>query len=132
LVHRAPADHLFTAGRQAGVTARVITVNRNRPAGPARAGAVCIESPDLVARPASLTRLVRAPGVAGLSGRPRGMSHQQSQQNRYLAEASMYQGEHLQVAAPFAGVLRDMGPPACSRRSRASRWPWSTRPAGIP
>ena len=57
----------------------------------------------------------RARELLGLSGLPDGeerRSQLQTQQNRYLAEASLYQGEQsrLQVAAPFAGVLRDMDP----------------------
>ena len=57
----------------------------------------------------------RAREMLGLSGLPDGEERRaqlQTQQNRYLAEASLYQGEQLrlQVAAPFAGVLRDMDP----------------------
>ena len=57
----------------------------------------------------------RARELLGLSGLPDGEERRaqlQTQQNRYLAEASLYQGEQarLLVAAPFAGVLRDMDP----------------------
>ena len=61
----------------------------------------------------------RARELLGLSGLPDGEERRaqlQTQQNRYLAEASLYQGEQtrLQVAAPFAGVLRDMDPQLAS------------------
>ncbi len=76
-----------------------------------------LESPDLRLGQQKATDQAdaRARELLGLSGLPDGeerRSQLQSQQNRYLAEASMYQGEQsrLQVAAPFAGVLRDMDP----------------------
>ena len=57
----------------------------------------------------------RARELLGLSGLPDGEERRaqlQTQQNRYLAEASLYQGEQtrLLVSAPFTGVLRDMDP----------------------
>lgn len=57
----------------------------------------------------------RARELLGLSGLPDGEERRaqlQMQQNRFLAEASVFKGEQLrlQVAAPFAGVLRDLDP----------------------
>ena len=76
-----------------------------------------LESPDLRLGQQKATdqASARARELLGLSGLPDGeerRSQLQTQQNRYLAEASLYQGEQsrLQVAAPFAGVLRDMDP----------------------
>ena len=76
-----------------------------------------LESPDLRLGQQKATdqASARARELLGLSGLPDGeerRSQLQTQQNRYLAEASLFQGEQsrLQVAAPFAGVLRDMDP----------------------
>ena len=84
---------------------------------PVRQGQVlfALESPELRLNQQKATDQAgaRARELLGLSGLPDGeerRSQLQTQQNRYLAEASLYQGEQsrLQVAAPFTGVLHDM------------------------
>lgn len=76
-----------------------------------------LESPDLTlnAQKATDQAGARARELLGLSGLPEGEDRRaqlQMQQNKFLAEASVFQGEQsrLQVAAPFAGVLRDLDP----------------------
>ena len=76
-----------------------------------------LESPDLRlgAQKATDQAGARARELLGLSGLPNGEDQRaqlQMQQNKFLAEARVYQGEQLrlQVAAPFAGQLRDLDP----------------------
>lgn len=76
-----------------------------------------LESPELRLGAQKATDLAgaRARELLGLSGLPNGEDQRaqiQMQQNKFLAEASVYQGEQLrlQVAAPFAGELRDLDP----------------------
>ena len=76
-----------------------------------------LESPDLRlgAQKATDQASARARELLGLSGLPNGEDQRaqlQMQQNKFLAEARVYQGEQLrlQVAAPFAGQLRDLDP----------------------
>jgi putative peptide zinc metalloprotease protein len=76
-----------------------------------------LESPDLRlgAQKATDQASARARELLGLSGLPNGEEQRaqlQMQQNKFLAEANVYQGEQLrlQVAAPFAGELRDLDP----------------------
>jgi putative peptide zinc metalloprotease protein len=76
-----------------------------------------LESPDLRlgAQKATDQAGARARELLGLSGLPYGEDQRaqlQMQQNKFLAEARVFQGEQLrlQVAAPFAGELRDLDP----------------------
>jgi putative peptide zinc metalloprotease protein len=76
-----------------------------------------LESPELRLGAQKATDLAsaRARELLGLSGLPNGEEQRaqiQMQQNKFLAEANVYQGEQLrlQVAAPFAGELRDLDP----------------------
>jgi putative peptide zinc metalloprotease protein len=76
-----------------------------------------LESPELRLGAQKATDLAgaRARELLGLSGLPNGEDQRaqlQMQQNKFLAEANVYQGEQLrlQVAAPFAGELRDLDP----------------------
>ncbi len=76
-----------------------------------------LESPELRLGAQKATDLAgaRARELLGLSGLPSGEEQRaqlQMQQNKFLAEARLYQGEQLrlQVAAPFAGQLRDLDP----------------------
>ncbi|RYF38936.1 MAG: HlyD family efflux transporter periplasmic adaptor subunit, partial [Comamonadaceae bacterium] len=76
-----------------------------------------LESPDLKLSEQRSTdqAAARAQELLGLSGLPDGEERRaqiRSQQDKFLAEASMYTGEQsrLQVAAPFAGQLGDLDP----------------------
>jgi putative peptide zinc metalloprotease protein len=76
-----------------------------------------LESPELRlgAQKANDLAGARARELLGLSGLPNGEEQRaqlQMQKNKFLAEANVYQGEQLrlQVAAPFAGELRDLDP----------------------
>jgi putative peptide zinc metalloprotease protein len=76
-----------------------------------------LESPELRLGAQKATDLAgaRARELLGLSGLPNGEEQRaqiQMQQNKFLAEANVYQGEQLrlQLAAPFAGELRDLDP----------------------
>ncbi len=76
-----------------------------------------LESPDLKlgAQKATDQAGYRAQEMRGLSGLPDGENRRAqllSQQDKLLAEASMFDGEQsrLSVSAPFAGTLRDLDP----------------------
>lgn len=76
-----------------------------------------LASPELTlsAQRASALAGARARELLGLDGLPNGQEQRaqiQTQQNKFLAEASVFEGEQqrLQVAAPFAGLLRDLDP----------------------
>lgn len=74
-----------------------------------------LESPDLQLAQQRATGLAsaRSQELLGLTGLPDGEERRAlvtSQQDRFLAEASLYSGERsrMQLAAPFAGVLGDL------------------------
>ncbi len=76
-----------------------------------------LESPDLQVseKRASGLASARAKELLGLSGLPDGeerRSQVQTQQDMFLAEVRLYEGEQsrMQLAAPFSGVLSDLDP----------------------
>jgi putative peptide zinc metalloprotease protein len=98
---------------------RIVSLPTDAEAGSVKQGQILIAlvSPDLRlgALKATDQANARARELLGLSGLPNGEERRaqiETEQSRYLAEASLYDGEQsrLQIAAPFAGVLRDLDP----------------------